>query len=61
MTGVAKRLRSGEIKDSAQFRGRYESLLTNKEYVAATETGTSQEANVNTRMTLAKDAFVDVT
>lgn len=61
MTGVAKRLRSGEIKDSAQFRARYESLLTNKEYVAATETGTSQEANVKARMTIAKDAFVDVT
>lgn len=61
MTGVAKRLRSGEIKDPARFRDRYESLLANREYVAATEAGTSQDANVKARMALAKDAFMDVT
>ena len=60
MTGVAKRLRSGEIGDTEQFLRRYRSLLSNREYLAATEKGTSQEANVRTRMKLAKNIFVDV-
>lgn len=60
MTGVAKRLRSGEIGDAEQFLRRYRSLLSSQEYLAATEKGTSQEANVRTRMKLAKDIFVDV-
>jgi hypothetical protein len=60
MTGVAKRLRSGEIREAAQFRDRYNLLLANEEYIAATETGTSQDANVKARMRLAKDIFVDV-
>ena len=61
MTGVAERLRSGEIKNPEHFRHRYEQLLSNIEYRAATEKGTSQEANVKTRMKLAKEAFTDVT
>ena len=61
MTGVAKCLRSGELKDVERFRRRYRSLLENQEYVAATETGTSQEANVRARMRLATDAFADIT
>lgn len=60
MTGVAKRLRSGEIGDAEQFLRRYRSLLSSHEYLAATDKGTSQEANVRTRMKLAKDIFVDV-
>ena len=60
MTGVAKRLRSGEIGDAEQFLRRYRSLLSSQEYLAATEKGTSQEVNVRTRMKLAKDIFVDV-
>lgn len=60
MTGVAKRLRSGEIGDAEHFLRRYRSLLSSQEYLAATEKGTSQEANVRTRMKLAKDIFVDV-
>ena len=61
MTGVAKRLRSGEIENPEQFRRRYERLLLNGDYRAATEKGTSQEANVKTRMKLATNAFADVT
>ena len=61
MTGVAKRLGSGEIEDAEQFQRRYDSLLSNGEYRAATEKGTSQEANVKTRMKLATEVFADVT
>ncbi len=61
MTGVAKRLGSGEIEDAEQFQRRYDSLLSNGEYRAATEKGTSQKANVKTRMKLATEAFADVT
>ncbi len=61
MTGVAQRLRHGEIKNSNQFQHQYESLLLNEEYISATEKGTSQEARVEARMRLARDAFADVT
>ena len=61
MTGVAKRMSQGEIRDSSKLRYQYKSLLSNKEYISATETGTSQEANVETRMRLAQEAFADVT
>jgi hypothetical protein len=61
MTGVATRLAAqGPIQDKQQFKEKYENLLKNKEYVAAVESGTSQEANVATRLKLAKQAFADV-
>ena len=61
MTGLAKRLRHGTIENLEQVRCQYETLLSNKDYIAAIETGTSQEANVEARMRLAKDAFADIT
>ena len=60
MTGVAQRLRDGEIKNSNQFQRQYESLLSNEEYISATEKGTSQDARVEARMRLARDAFAGV-
>ena len=60
MTGVAKRLEHGEIKDFDQFRKQYTSLLSNKKYTDSIETGTSDEANVQARMSLAAKAFADV-
>jgi len=61
MTGVAKRLAGGPIKKPEQLKKQYARLLDSKEYLAAVETGTSQEANVETRMRLAAGALTDVT
>ena len=61
MTGVATRLAArGPIQDKQQFKEKYEKLLKDKEYIAAVESGTSQEASVSTRLRLAKQAFADV-
>jgi len=61
MTGVATRLAAqGPIQDKQRFKEKYETLLKNKDYIAAVESGTSQEANVATRLRLAKQAFADV-
>jgi hypothetical protein len=61
MTGVATRLvAQGSIQNMRQFKERYENLLKNKEYIAAVESGTSQEESVATRLRLAKQAFVEV-
>jgi hypothetical protein len=61
MTGVAKRISDrGPLKSKAQFaqfRRQYERLLNNKNYLGAVETGTSQEANVETRLRLAQETF----
>ena len=61
MTGLAKRLEHGPIENLEELKHQYELLLSNKDYLAAIETGTSQEANVDARMKLSKDAFVDIT
>ena len=60
MTGVARRLASGPIKKTDQLRERYDALLHNTKYKEAIETGTSQEANVTTRLKEATDAFASV-
>jgi len=60
MTGVAHRLAAGPVKDTEQFLHAYETLLANKTYRDAVETGTSQEANVTTRLDEAKKAFAAV-
>ena len=61
MTGVAKRLSHGPVEDSKQLKRQHTSLLSNKDYLASIETGTSQEANVEARMRLAQDAFAEIT
>ena len=60
MTGVATRVAKGPILDKQQFREKYDSLIKNMEYAGAVESGTSQEANVATRLKLAKQAFATV-
>jgi uncharacterized protein with ParB-like and HNH nuclease domain len=58
MTGVAKRLLAkGRIKKVPEFKKRFERLLKDKDYIAATETGTAQEANVKTRLSKAETMF----
>jgi len=60
MTGVARRLAKGPIQNPNQLKECYETLLGNKKYRDAVETGTSQEANVSTRLDEATQAFASV-
>jgi hypothetical protein len=60
MTGLARRLARGPVQDQAQLPAKYEELLVNQDYITAVETGTSQEANVETRLRLATEAFHSV-
>lgn len=60
MAGVARRLSTGPIRNNGQVVARYESLLEDQEYRKAIETGTSQEANVEARLTRAIKAFSSV-
>jgi hypothetical protein len=60
LVGVARRLSSGPVHDKEQFRHAYASLLQDPHYKSAVETGTSQEANVEARMTRATKAFHDI-
>lgn len=58
MTGIAKRLRVHHPLTDADFlRTQYDALISDKAYLDATETGTSQTANVTTRLTKAEQAF----
>jgi hypothetical protein len=58
MTGIARRiLAKGEIRNPNELRARYEQLMHDKDYIAATETGTAQEANVKTRIEKAEAVF----
>jgi len=61
MTGIAKRLLDkGDICDKGMLKHRFDELMRNANYMAAVETGTSQEANVRTRITLAEQAFSQI-
>jgi hypothetical protein len=60
MTGIARRLATNPITNDDQLRQHYDALLKNKKYRDAVETGTSQEANVTTRLQEASDAFASV-
>ena len=60
MTGLSHRLASAPIKSDEQLLQAYDSLLANTTYRDAVETGTSQEANVTTRLDEAKKAFAVV-
>jgi hypothetical protein len=62
-TGIAKRLsnRAAPIKSFPELNRRFEQLLRDASYVAAIDTGTSQEANVTTRLTKAEAAFAHPT
>jgi hypothetical protein len=61
MTGIAKRvLEKGQVKNKTQLQEQYDKLMKTQAYLAAVETGTSQEANVETRLRLAREAFKGV-
>lgn len=60
MTGIARRLSAGPVKRKSHLAKRYHELLKDKAYRKAIETGTSQEANVETRLRLATKAFASV-
>ncbi len=58
LTGIAKRLMNrGNIRDNDSLKVHFNQLMKNTAYISAVETGTSQEANVRTRLTLAEQAF----
>lgn len=60
MTGLARRVKEGPIVTSSQVADEYALLMENSSYRRAIETGTSQEANVSTRLDLATKAFAKV-
>ncbi len=61
MVGVANRIASkGRLRTDSQLNHlaqRYQRLLKAAEYVDAVETGTAQEAKVEARLRLAREAF----
>jgi uncharacterized protein with ParB-like and HNH nuclease domain len=58
--GIARRLEKGDIRDIEAVRQRYVSLLSNKRFAKVTETHTSDEENVVTRLAIATKAFADI-
>jgi hypothetical protein len=61
MTGIAKRLLIHQpFTDLKTFKSQYNQLIANKDYQDATETGTSQPANITTRFTKAEQAFLQI-
>lgn len=61
MNGVARRLLAdGKIKDPRKLKTKFRTLMKDKVYLAAIETGTSQEANVKNRLQRAEEAFSKV-
>jgi hypothetical protein len=57
MVGLARRLSSGKVGNKKAIEVAYEKLVNNAQFISATETGTSQEDNVTTRISLATAAF----
>lgn len=61
MTGVAKRLiDGGDIKDKDKFNHAFDQLMRNAKYLAAIETGTSDESSVKERLNQAEKAFSQI-
>ncbi|MBI4319343.1 MAG: DUF262 domain-containing protein [Chloroflexi bacterium] len=60
MVGMARRLEKGGISDCEDLRSRYETLTKNAAFINATETGTSSEESVATRVSMATAAFENV-
>lgn len=55
--GVAERLKSGEIRNKAEFVKKYRSLIQDEEFISVVQGGTSDEKNVSTRISMAIKAF----
>jgi hypothetical protein len=60
MVGIARRLEKGDIKDIKALNRNYIALLSNKGFIGATETHTSDEENVVKRIELATKAFDNI-
>ena len=60
MVGIARRLEKGNIADIEALRRNYVALLSNKNFIGATDTHTSDEENVVTRIKLATKAFANI-
>jgi hypothetical protein len=60
MTGIARRLATGPIQKPEQLSDHYNALVKTREYMDAVLSGTSQEANVKTRLDLATKEFASV-
>jgi hypothetical protein len=62
MTGIANRiLAKGAIKNEPEAFRRFNRLMADDKYMEAVETGTSQEANVESRLSKAQVAFAQWT
>jgi len=61
MVGLGDRLlTSGPITDMKLLKTKYNQLLRNKKFISAVERATTNEENVRTRLTLAKEAISEV-
>lgn len=60
IVGLAKRVEQGDVKDLNELNAAYRKLMMTPSFSSATETGTSQEANVETRLRLSTEAFASV-
>ena len=60
MVGIARRLEKGDIHNTEALQRSYKTLLSNKDFIAATETHTSKEDQVNMRINLATRAFANI-
>jgi hypothetical protein len=59
MVGLARRLAKGPVSDPGDVKRRYDELLSSPEFVAASETATSDEESITRRVALAVGAFAD--
>ena len=60
MVGTARRLQQAEITGAARYKKRFQELVANWDFVAATSSHTSDEANVAKRIDMATQAFAAV-
>ena len=57
MVGIARRLDAGPVKNPQSLVVAYDNLIDDPEFIGATQTGTSQQANVSLRLAAATSAF----
>jgi|688.fasta_scaffold11634_3 hypothetical protein len=60
MVGAAQRIGTGPVTDHAAFNAKYEALLGDQPFKQSISSGTTDEANVATRLKKATEAFRDV-
>ena len=60
MVGVARRMKKGPVLDNGGWLVAYQKLMNDAAFLGATETGTSSDENVSTRLEQATEAFSEV-